>query len=305
MQSTGYKRVVITRVDVDSSGQEAIQKKEGSYLTLTVPSLHADDNEGLSQLEESLFESLTELHADLSIKPDEKILIIGLGNKTITPDAIGPMTLDAMQSRKVEMEADSFILFSPGVTAQTGYETSEFIMALAKEIQPKLVLVIDALATKASERLCRTIQITNTGIHPGSGVGNERAEVSEETIGVPVTAIGIPTVVGGPVLVSDAIERVFQSIAAKILEKGKPSGKLSVSSFVPNNSNVDLSVTESVFGEWVHWSKEDRQMLLQEVLSNQVESLIVTPKDVDLWLVQYSVLLTNALYKWLDTISSK
>ena len=94
-------------------------------------------------------------------------------------------------------------------------------------------------------------------------------------------------------------------IAAKILEKGKPSGKLSVSSFVPNNSNVDLSVTESVFGEWVHWSKEDRQMLLQEVLSNQVESLIVTPKDVDLWLVQYSVLLTNALYKWLDTISSK
>ena len=156
---------------------------------------------------------------------------------------------------------------------------------------PKLVLVIDALATKASERLCRTIQITNTGIHPGSGVGNERAEVSEETIGVPVTAIGIPTVVGGPVLVSDAIERVFQSIAAKILEKGKPSGKLSVSSFVPNNSNVDLSVTESVFGEWVHWSKEDRQMLLQEVLSNQVESLIVTPKDVDLWLVQYSVVL--------------
>lgn len=292
------KRIQITKVEVNAEGAENIQKKEGTYITLTIPTLSVNDQDGQMQLEEALVDALKDIHPNLSLTPEEKILVIGLGNKTITPDAVGPQTIDVMQIENIERENQHFILFAPGVTAQTGFETSEFVFALAEKIQPKLVIILDALATKSSERLCKTVQITNTGIHPGSGVGNERKEISFESIGIPVTAIGIPTVVGGPVIVSDAIERVFRYIAAKIHERGKPSSRLSVTPFDPKDEKLDLSVTESVFGEWVNWDKAEREQLLLEVMSNQVDSLIVTPKEIDIWVNQYALLLTNALYKW-------
>ncbi|RKJ15394.1 GPR endopeptidase, partial [Butyricicoccus sp. 1XD8-22] len=116
---------------------------------------------------------------------DSKVLVIGLGNKTITPDAVGPFAIDAIQSQHSDNPNDHFIMYAPGVTGQTGFETSDFIHALVEKINPALVLVIDALATRGSSRLCKTIQITNTGIHPGSGVGNQRTEVSKEVFGVP------------------------------------------------------------------------------------------------------------------------
>lgn len=295
------KRVKITKVEVDEQGAAAIQKKSGQYITLTIPTLTVDDDDGLQQLEKSLIQALKEMHQSIKFTKQDKILVIGLGNKTITPDAVGPFTIDAMQKEKIELDGDPFILFAPGVTGQTGYETSEFVKALADKIKPALIIIVDALATRGSDRLCRTIQLTDTGIHPGSGVGNERAEISYESMGIPVSAIGIPTVVGGPVLVSDAVERVFRSIAAKIHERGKPSSKLSVTPFTPSDEPIDMSVAETIFGEWVNWPKEDRQQLFQEVLSNQVDQLIVTPKEVDIWVIHYSIIVTNALFAWAES----
>ena len=298
-----FKRVQITKVTVNDEGAREVNKAKGEYITLSMPTLTIEDEQGLQQLEKSVIHALDDLHSRLKLSSKDKILIIGLGNKTITPDAVGPLTIDALQ--KENSLESNFILFAPGVTGQTGYETGDFVAALAEKIKPSLIIVIDALATRSTERLCKTIQLTNTGIHPGSGVGNERKEISEVSLGVPVTAIGIPTVVGGPVLVSDAIDRVFKNIATRIHEKSLPSSKLSVTSNVTIDENVDVSVTESIFGEWVNWPKEEREQLLHEVLSSSVERLIVTPKEIDIWIVQYSILLTNSLFTWGKKIQHK
>ena len=299
-----YKRVHMTTVVVNEKGEREINKKEGTYITLSIPTLSISDEQGFQLLQKTFVNSFKKLHESIQIKENDKILVIGLGNKTITPDAVGPFTIDAMQKEKLEEEESPFLLFAPGVTGQTGLETSEFVRALADKIQPALIVTIDALATRGTERLCRTVQLTNTGIHPGSGVGNSRAEISTETMGYPVTAIGVPTVVGAPVIVSDLVDKVFKKMAAKILERQKPSSRLSVTMDLPIDDSIDLSVTESIFGEWVNWDKEERQQLFTEVLTNKVESLIVTPKEIDIWIVQYSILITNALFEWRKSLIS-
>lgn len=294
-------RVKITKVNVDKNGQEQIGKKEGTYITLSVPTLTIDDHNGFEQLEKSFTKYLEDIHKDVEITKESKVLVIGLGNKTITPDAVGPFAIDSMQNEQSENPSDHFIMYAPGVTGQTGFETSDFVHALTEKIKPSLVLVIDALATRGSSRLCKTIQITNTGIHPGSGVGNQRAEISKEVLGVPVTAIGVPTVVDATVIIADAVDNVFRSIAAKIEEKGKPSGKLSVTSWTPEaNSRVDLNLIKPIFGEWSTWSTEDRLKLFEEVFASHPERLIVTPKEVDVWISKYSYLISKCLFKWMN-----
>lgn len=294
-------RVKVTKVLVDKEGQEQIGKKEGQYITLSVPTLTIDDSSGFEELENAFTKYLDEIHKDIKITKDSKVLVIGLGNKNITPDAVGPFAIDAMQDEQLDDPSEHFIMYAPGVTGQTGFETSDYILALTEKIKPSLVLVIDALATRGSTRLCKTIQITDTGIHPGSGVGNQRAEVSKEVMGVPVTAIGVPTVVDSTVVIADAIDNVFRSIAAKIEEKGKPSSKLSVTSWTPeSNARVDLNLVKPIFGEWSTWSTNDRLKLFEEVFASNPERLIVTPKEVDVWIAKYSMLISKCLFKWME-----
>ncbi|MEJ9281403.1 GPR endopeptidase [Ureibacillus thermosphaericus] len=294
-------RVKVTKVTVNQEGAKEIGKKAGQYFTLTVPTLNIDDHDGMKQLEKTFVKYIDEIHQNIKLTKKSKILVIGLGNKTITPDAIGPFTIDAMQSRQLEEHNEQFILYAPGVTGQTGFETSDFVLALSEKIQPDLVIVIDALATRGTARLCKTIQITNTGIHPGSGVGNQRAEISKEVLGIPVTAIGVPTVVDATVIIADAVDKVFRSIATKIQEKDKPSGKLSVTSWTSDsNSDVDLNVVRPIFGEWSTWSKAERMQLFEEVLLSGSQRLIVTPKEVDIWMTKYSVLISNGLFHWVE-----
>lgn len=300
MEESQQNRVKITKVEVNATGEERISKKQGTYITLSIPTLTSEDRHGFEQMQESLIHYLHDLHKDVKITADSKILVIGLGNKTITPDAIGPYTIDAMHKKQSELDSPKFILYAPGVTGQTGFETSDYIHALAEKIKPALVIIIDALATSGSARLCRTIQLTDTGIHPGGGVGNHRKEISKEVLGVPVTAIGVPTVVEAPILIADAIDVAFRSIAAKIQERDKPSGKLSVTSWTPVNEEVDLTKVEPIFGQWATWPTEDRRQLFEEVFSTHPERLMVTPKEVDFWLSQYAFLLGEGLFTWLE-----
>ena len=297
VEKSEKQRVHIKKVQVDEKAAKKIGKKFGMYVTLTIPTLHVDDEQGFEQLEQILIEHLSELHAPLKLSQSSKILVIGLGNKTITPDALGPFTIDTLQQQGLEQ----LIMYAPGVTGQTGLETKEFIEALVKQVQPDLVIAIDALATKATSRLCKTVQLTDTGIHPGSGVGNARQEIAFETLGVPVTAIGVPTVVDATVLLADAVEMLFRTIAAKISEKEKPSSKLSVVNWsVPET--FDAEVIRPIFGEWTAWSNEERHQLLQEVLTHR-ERLIVSPKEIDLWNDQYADLLSSSLFNWIKTLS--
>ena len=160
-------------------------------------------------------------------------------------------------------DGSEVFVYAPGVTVQTGLETADFVKALVREIKPSLLIVVDALAARDSSRLCRTIQLTDTGIHPGSGVGNSRKELSKETLGLPVIAIGIPTVVDGPVLVADAIDRMFGFIASKIEEENSPSSRLSVTPWLHSaDKDADRSKLKPIFGEWSEWTHEDRVKLI-------------------------------------------
>ena len=294
-------RVKITDVLVDSEGEKQIGKKEGQYITLSVPTLTLDDHDGFEQLENELLVNFKKMHEAISWNKDDKILIIGLGNRTITPDAIGPYLIDHLHS--LDVIDEKFVMYAPGVTGQTGYETGEFVAAIAERLKPKLIIVVDALATRASNRLCKTIQLTNTGIHPGSGVGNQRKEISYEMLGIPVTAIGIPTVVDAPVLIADAVELMLRSIAARVAERSKPSSKLSLSSWQPDiHKDVDMSLVKPIFGEWATWSKEERQQLFEETFAGSHTQLMVTPKEADYWIDSYAKLVSSMLMKWANKL---
>ena len=294
-------RVKITDVLVNAEGEKQIGKKEGQYITLSVPTLTLDDPDGFERLEKELLVSFNKMHEAMSWNEDDKILIIGLGNRTITPDAIGPYLIDHLHS--LDVIDEKFVMYAPGVTGQTGYETGDFVAALAERLQPKLIIVVDALATRASDRLCKTIQLTNTGIHPGSGVGNQRKEISYEMLGIPVTAIGIPTVVDAPVLIADAVEFMLRSLAARVAERSKPSSKLSLSSWQPDiNKELDMSLIQPIFGEWATWTKEERQQLFAETFAGSHTQLMVTPKEADYWIDKYAKIVSSMLMKWANNL---
>lgn len=199
--------VCVTKIHITSQeGAKAIGRPCGNYITLETERLLSPQN--LSQESELLKEELSHL-----IPENGSVLVIGLGNEEITPDAIGPLAADeilATRHFKGEL-ADSLGLSSlrpvsvlaPGVLGQTGLEASEVIVALKEKINPDAVIAIDALAARSINRLGNTIQICDTGISPGSGVQNHRRELSFRTLGVPVIAIGIPTVIDMSTLLED------------------------------------------------------------------------------------------------------
>lgn len=299
-------RILITEVKVDANGASRIGKKEGSYITLTVPTLTPADYEELANVSELLIEKLEGMLKDVSVMENGKVLFIGLGNRDITPDAIGPLAMDKLRDLVPEYYSETgseVFVYAPGVTIQTGLETADFVKAMVKEIKPDLLIVIDALAARDSSRLCKTIQLTDTGIHPGSGVGNNRQEISKEMLGIPVIAIGIPTVVDGPVLVADAIDTMFSYIAGKIEEQEKPSSRLAVTPWLrSDNKDADRSKLQPIFGDWSTWPHEERIKLFNEVLTTHELKTFVSPKEIDAWVALYAEVLSSALSDWIVRI---
>lgn len=301
-------RVRLTEVIVDEDGERRIGKKKGHYITLTAPTLIPTDVDAMTHLSNQLVEQLDKLIRNKNQLQNGKILFIGLGNRDVTPDAVGPLAMDRLKeivpAYFTENGGEIFV-YAPGVTIQTGLETADFIHAVVQEIEPDLLIVIDALAARDSSRLCKTIQITDTGIHPGSGVGNNRKEVSEEVLGVPVIAIGIPTVVDGPVLIADAIDSMFGYIASKIEEEKSPSSSLSVTPWLrAENKEIDRSVLKPIFGDWAEWPHEDRIQLFEEVLTNHELRTFISPKEIDAWVAVYAENLSSSLSDWVGRMKN-
>lgn len=301
-------RVRLTEVVVDEVGEKRIGKKKGHYITLTIPTLLPNDAEGMASLSTVLTEQLDQLIEGKERLQTGKILFVGLGNRDVTPDAVGPFAMDRLKDivpTYFTEDGGEVYVYAPGVTIQTGLETADFIAAIVSEIKPDVLIVIDALAARDSARLCKTIQLTDTGIHPGSGVGNNRKEVSKEVLGVPVIAIGIPTVVDGPVLIADAIDSMFGYIAAKIEEEKSPSSSLSVTPWLrAENKEIDRSVLKPIFGDWAQWPHEDRIQLFEEVLTSHELKTFISPKEIDAWVDVYARHLAAALSDWVGKIKN-
>ena len=205
----------------NKKGEDSLGKPKGTYITIEAKDLSTNDGSFHKEMSEALFLNLKEM-----LNKKKKILIAGLGNADVTADSLGPKVVNNLYiTRHLQKEGIGNYQFelsaiAPGVMAQTGIETSEILESLADRIKPDVVIVIDALAARSYSRLNKTIQISDTGIAPGSGVGNHRNEITQHTIGVPVLAIGVPTVISVPAIIHDVFgEKSLENVSENIDEE--------------------------------------------------------------------------------------
>src|SRR5690625_1411099 len=288
--------IKIDHVIVNKRGGETIGKKPGSYITIYADGVKKQDTKKQATAAEVLAEQLAKLLQANNIKKSDVGLIVGLGNWQITPDALGPMTIQkvmvtnhlfALDHETVAEGYRPVAAVSPGVMGTTGMETSDIIFGITEKLQPQFVVVIDALASRSIERVNETIQLTDTGIHPGSGVGNKRKEVSYETLGIPVFAIGVPTVVDAVTITSDTIDFLLKHLGREWEEKDRPAKSLTPSGLafgakqLSESDLPDSNKRQTFLGMLGTLSEEEKRTLINEVLTPIVYNLIVTLKDVD------------------------
>lgn len=281
--------IKITTVEVDKNMSEQINKKVGDYVTIEFDDVTDSHNQEI--VKKIFSEQLLEIIKKTKIKDSDKCLIIGLGNDKSTPDSLGPLTIDKVLVTnhlftygQVEEGFRSVSAIIPGVTGTTGIETSDLIKSVVDGIKPDFLIMIDALASQALDRVNKTIQISNTGIHPGSGVGNSRKEISKDTTGIPVIAIGIPTVVDAVTVVSDTINYMQKHYAFHKKFIKNPLSKL-VSSTQINylKKEVDIEKEDKInlLGIVGSLNEMEIKQLILEVLTPIGYNLMVTPKEVD------------------------
>ena len=211
--------IQVTKVTIDTkNAAKAMGKPMGVYVTMEAPAMVEPDEDYHREISECLAKELKQMIPDS--QKEQSILVVGLGNREVTADSLGPQVVDNLLITrhvvktygKAAYNRENVNLISsiePGVMAKTGMEASEIVKGVIGETKPDVVVVIDALAARSTKRLNRTIQITNTGIQPGSGVGNHRNALTLESLGVPVIAIGVPTVVDAATIVGDALEKLL------------------------------------------------------------------------------------------------
>lgn len=227
-EETGKRKGIrVTTVEImNEEGARAMGKPQGTYITIEIPELLKEEKRCVAVTEKEIETQLRKL---LEGKRSQSILIVGLGNREITADALGPMVIDRLcitrhlfkeygENFGEEHGCRMISALAPGVMAQTGMETVEIIKGIVAEINPDLILAIDALAAKSVHRLNTTIQLTDTGICPGAGIGNNRQALNEESLGRPVLALGVPTVVDAGTIVREGMEQLFHNRMAETEE---------------------------------------------------------------------------------------
>lgn len=240
-------RTTVVQIQTDS-GARIMEKPKGVYITMEAPNMVIQDEEYHQKIAQAFSGHLRKI---LDLEEEKTILVVGLGNRDITPDALGPYVVQNLSiTRHIVKEYGKMSLgkdrvhcicsLIPGVMAQTGMETLEIIRGVVQETHPDAVIAIDALAARGMRRLNCTIQITDTGIMPGSGVLNFRNGLTRETIGVPVIGIGVPTVIDAATIVHDAVSRILESLEEAEMEE-----------------------------------------FLEDIISPKLHQMFVTPKDVD------------------------
>ena len=283
-----YDDVSVTYVNVDQNLSKKLNKKIGTYITIEFDDV--TDYNNRKKVEKIFSKNLKSLLKKEKINENASCLVIGLGNNKSTPDSLGPKSInDILVTNhlflygEVEEGFRKVFAISPGVTGQTGIETSDLIKGIIDVIKPDFVIAIDALASSSITRVNKTIQITNTGIHPGSGIGNKRKEISKETIGLPVIALGVPTVVDAVTIVSDTIHYMYEHVTYTKMNMDKPSTKLAIGT--PNLLEKDIQVSDSdkknIFGAVGNLNEIETKQLIEEVLTPIGYNLMVTPKEVD------------------------
>lgn len=274
------REIRITTVKIETeNGAKNMGKPVGTYITIEAPHLAFPGEQFHSYISDKIHEFVRSMLP--CREGQQKILVVGLGNRQVTPDALGPYVADQLfitrhlfqEYGKYAMKnAECVSAIVPGVMAQTGMETLEIMKGIVNETKPDAVIAVDALAARSSKRLNRTIQIADTGIHPGSGVGNHRNGITEESLGIPVIAIGIPTVIDAATIVNDAMENFLN----------------------------ELEHTERMKGIGIvmqGYSKQEKYELIKELIHPWLHGMFVTPKDIDETVKNLSCTISEGLNK--------
>lgn len=303
--------ITISEVIITEEGSKAIGKKAGNYLTLESHAIR-DQNQEMEQLTEKIFaREFRNFLKNQNIPDHASCLIVGLGNWNVTPDALGPIVCEnvmvtrhlfELQPESVQSGYRPVSAIAPGVMGITGIETSDTIFGVIQKTQPDFVIVIDALASRSIERVNATIQISDTGIHPGSGVGNKRKELSKDTLNIPVIAIGVPTVVDAVSITSDTIDFILKHFGREMREGGRPSRSLAPAGLTFGERKVlteeDMPNEEerqSFLGIVGTLPDEEKRTLIREVLAPLGHNLMVTPKEVDVFIERMANVLAGGL----------
>ncbi|GIN38564.1 MULTISPECIES: GPR endopeptidase [Heyndrickxia] len=309
--------IKISTVQITKQGEQAIGKKAGNYLTIEVQGIRQQDSDLQKEVEEVFANEFSQFLQASKIPKDASCLIVGLGNWNVTPDALGPLVCENvivtrhlfnLQPENVEEGYRSVSALAPGVMGLTGIETSDIIFGVAEKSKPDFIIAIDALASRSIERVNSTIQISDTGIHPGSGVGNKRKELSKETLGVPVIAIGVPTVVDAVSITSDAIDYLLKHFGREMREGNRPSRSLAPSGMTFGEkrelTEEDLPGEQHrkmFMGMIGTLDDDEKRTLIHEVLAPLGHNLMVTPKEVDVFIEDMANLIANGLNSALHT----
>lgn len=303
-QEKTNKNIKISITDITKEEGKVIEKKEGRYITITFKDItNYEDREEIGKALEKEIKSLLKYK---KIKDNDEGLILGLGNSKSTPDALGPKVISRLVITRHLFKLNaipkegirSISAISPGVMGETGIETADYIEALTNLIKPQFIIVIDALAASSLERINHTIQLTDTGIRPGSGVYNNRKEISTDTLKIPVIAIGVPTVVESSVIVNEAINYLLKHIS--YIKNNTEINKLSplhFDNYIDKIRNLELSQSdkEKLMGLVGTLGEIEKRNLIKEVMSAVNYDLIVCPKEVDFLIDKISDVISSSL----------
>ena len=278
IETKELENCIVTKVEViDRQGAEIMNKDIGKYITLESNLMKFDDDESREEMISYLKEELVDIFGQ---DKNKKTLEIGLGNRNITSDALGPKSVSKTlvtrhlfknYNKDYDDDFTEVSALSPGVMGVTGIETSEIVKSLVEKVKPDRVVAIDALASRKMERVNSTIQISTAGISPGGGVGNTRKSLTKETLGVDVIAIGVPTVVDAATLTIDVLDMAIDNLIAQSEE------------------------TESFYEMLKKLKEEEKYHLIKDSLDPYDKNLIVTPKDIDDTIENLSIIISEGL----------
>lgn len=294
--------VIVSSIELKENELEG--KKKGTYITIEFTDItNYEDREKIGEV---FTKELKKMLKKIKIEDNDECLIIGLGNEKSTADALGPNVVNKVLITRHLFELNtnhkeglrSVSAFSPDVMGNTGIETSDIILSLVKEIKPKFIVIIDSLASSSINRLNKTIQMTDSGIHPGSGIGNYRKEISSDLLGIPVIAIGVPTVVNSAIIVRDTIDYLIKHIS--YLKNNYSKSKLTYTKIDDYKSKIsDSNLTEEekkeILGMIGELSDSETYQLITEVLDSINYNLIVTNTEIDFLINKLSEVIANSL----------
>ena len=283
--------IKVTSIHVQNeAGARAIGRLQGRYITMEIPGLRRKDSDLQDQVATKFAQVFEAFLKDAGIKPNDKVLIVGLGNWNVTPDSLGPLVVEnvivtrhyfELMPEQVSPGYREVSAVAPGVLGTTGIESSEIVQGIVEKSKPDLIIAIDALASKALERVNTTIQIADIGIHPGSGIGNKRKGLTREILGIPCIAIGVPTVCYASTIVNNVFE------------------------MMSNHFKSETDQSRNIMGMLDDLNEQERLMLVKEVLQPLGHDLIVTPKEVDEFMEDMANIIASglnaALHEAVDT----